>query len=704
MTASTRNLETHSFNSGKPSDNTMRTYQTLFRVDEGIIVDMNPLSQSTVIERFCKSRVLAPARQDAGVLLHLLLVMVFLFSPLFFTVQAVNAEQSGAEPQPVDIIEDIAAGGKSSKPDNLFSIGDTLFFSAYDSEHGYELWRSIPPYNDAWRVEDIYPGTGSSNPAGLTANKDILFFSATDGVNGVELWKSEPPYTSAQLVYDLHKYSGSNPQSLYAIGDAVFFQADDGEHGIELWMTTPPYFSARLVADIYPDGGSSDPAHLTSMGWILFFTANDSQGREVWLSEPPYDQTSTRRLKNIHPLSYDSPEELTLVDTTLFFTADDGTNGMELWKSVPPYDDASTLKVAKYAFLFRSADPYDLQPIGQTLFFTAFINTIGFELWKTVPDYSLTRTSRVDDINPGFFSSKADNKTPIGSTLFFTASDGKQGYELWRTAPPYDSAELVEDIYPGMASGNPADLTVVGTTLFFTARDEQSRQIWKTTPPYLTAEKVTDKRWEPAGSDPENLHAIGRQLFFTAGDLEKGIEVWKLDSGLVMPDTGFAPGRITDIGKQPAGLVYDGSNQISLAVPRLEINNKIIGVPIADDGWNLNWLWDSIGYLDETTFPTLPGNTVLTGHNSLPDGSPGPFARLQEARWGDEIYLFAWGQKYVYQVRSVDLVSQDDRSAFRQESLDWITLITCKDYDETTDAYQSRLVVRAVLVRVEPVD
>ena len=60
-----------------------------------------------------------------------------------------------------------------------------------------------------------------------------------------------------------------------------------------------------------------------------------------------------------------------------------------------------------------------------------------------------------------------------------------------------------------------------------------------------------------------------------------------------------------------------------------------VGVPVSADGWGLDWLAQNVGYLDGTAFPGWDGNSVLTGHVYLPDGSPGPFQRLGSLRYGD---------------------------------------------------------------------
>ncbi len=60
----------------------------------------------------------------------------------------------------------------------------------------------------------------------------------------------------------------------------------------------------------------------------------------------------------------------------------------------------------------------------------------------------------------------------------------------------------------------------------------------------------------------------------------------------------------------------------------------------------------------------------------------------------------AFGQKYIFEVRTNAVVDPDDTSALKHEEKPWLTLVTCKDYDEKTSTYRKRVVVRAVLVSV----
>jgi LPXTG-site transpeptidase (sortase) family protein len=92
---------------------------------------------------------------------------------------------------------------------------------------------------------------------------------------------------------------------------------------------------------------------------------------------------------------------------------------------------------------------------------------------------------------------------------------------------------------------------------------------------------------------------------------------------------------------------------------------------------------------------------VVTAHVYLPNGLPGPFIDLGKLSWGQEIVVVSNGLRYVYQVREVSKIKTDDMTVFKHEEKPWLTLLTCKEYDEKTNTYRSRQVVRAVLMRIE---
>jgi LPXTG-site transpeptidase (sortase) family protein len=169
------------------------------------------------------------------------------------------------------------------------------------------------------------------------------------------------------------------------------------------------------------------------------------------------------------------------------------------------------------------------------------------------------------------------------------------------------------------------------------------------------------------------------------------------------PGTGFAPGRITVLPLGP-GQPYVSYGDLWLEIPALGVEVPILGIPQSADGWDVTWLWDGAGYLNGTAFPTWSGNSVITAHVSLPNGTEGPFAELSRLRFGQPVIIRAWGLRYIFEIREVDLVAADDPSIFRHEDRPWVTLLTCHSYDEQAGSYRLRVAAHAVLVAIEQDD
>ena len=170
----------------------------------------------------------------------------------------------------------------------------------------------------------------------------------------------------------------------------------------------------------------------------------------------------------------------------------------------------------------------------------------------------------------------------------------------------------------------------------------------------------------------------------------------------ILPGTGFAPYRITNISSQSDEKAYSDLGDIWLEIPSLDAQMPIVGVPPTSTGWDVTWLSNKVGWLQGTTFPTWAGNSVLTAHVYDANGNLGPFGNLNTLRYGDRIIIHGWGQQYLYEVRSISIVAPDDvTSIIQHEELPWVTLMTCKGYDEKTNSYKSRYVVRSIQVEID---
>ncbi|HVN15352.1 MAG TPA: sortase, partial [Anaerolineales bacterium] len=168
------------------------------------------------------------------------------------------------------------------------------------------------------------------------------------------------------------------------------------------------------------------------------------------------------------------------------------------------------------------------------------------------------------------------------------------------------------------------------------------------------------------------------------------------------PGTGFAPNQVTLLPIQSKDKAYQNLGDLWLEIPKLGVKIPIVGVPLdSQNEWDLTWLSEQAGYLNGTAYPTHAGNSVLTGHVYLANGVPGPFFNLSKLRYGDQIIVHLAGQSYIYQVRENRVVSPKDISVFKHQDYPWLTLVTCKDYDASTNTYLYRVAVGAVLVNIQ---
>jgi ELWxxDGT repeat protein len=441
-------------------------------------------------------------------------------------------------------------------------------------------------------VLDINHNAFSSNPTQLVAIGSTVFFAADDGVNGVELWKSDGTATGTTLVKDINPgttrvfdYYGnpsvfpnsSDPGNLTNVSGTLFFTAYNGTSGVELWKSDGTAAGTTLVKDIYPGTtrqyayytysdvpNSSSPNNLTSVNGTLFFTANDgTNARELWKSDGT--AAGTTLVKDIYPgqsRQYDAygrwwyvtnssdPGELRNLSGTLFFSAADGT-GRHLWKS--DGSAAGTVGVGTVG------NVQELTNVNGTLYFRGLDGAHGDELWKS--DGTAAGTVLVKDICPGTNGSYPgwpDPLTNLNGTLFFAATDGTHGWELWKSDGTSAGTALVKDIYPGSFTGYgggpynsyPSNLTNVNGTLFFTANDgTHGLQVWKSDgTPAGTTLAGYSDR--PGSLSPSNMTFINGTLFFTANDGTHGWQLWQSDGTAAgtVPVANLFAHSVTNVG------------------------------------------------------------------------------------------------------------------------------------------------------------
>jgi ELWxxDGT repeat protein len=275
---------------------------------------------------------------------------------------------------------------------------------------------------------------------------------------------------------------------------------------------------AQLLKDLNPspEYNFNETHQLTDGGVRIYYVDQNA----LWVS---YGTTPT----TVKIKSFASVRDLTMVGTTLYFVADDGSTGQELWRSDGTSEN--TIIVKDIHAGIGSSDPFDLTDINGTLFFSANTTGLGRELWKS--NGTPTGTIMVRDILKGTGSSNPGDITNANGLAYFSANDGTRGYELWRSDGTSTGTMLIRDIRSELKVGsNPKWLTYVNGTLFFTATDATTgNELWKTDGTSSGTTRVKDIRVGTSGSGSENLIEVNGMLLFTANDGIHGDELWRSD-------------------------------------------------------------------------------------------------------------------------------------------------------------------------------
>jgi len=170
----------------------------------------------------------------------------------------------------------------------------------------------------------------------------------------------------------------------------------------------------------------------------------------------------------------------------------------------------------------------------------------------------------------------------------------------------------------------------------------------------------------------------------------------------VLPNSGFPMGKVSFASGQRQS-VAARTGDIILNVERLGLDLEIVSVPQVNGAWDVSWLSDEqAGHMEGSAFPTLRGNSVITAHVWNAYNEAGPFHNLKDLRYNDEIQIEAFGHVYTYRVINTFLIEPNDlKSPFVKTNDTWVTLMTCEDYNASTETYASRRLVRAVLVKID---
>ena len=417
---------------------------------------------------------------------------------------------------PVANVIDIAGGSEvyfgSASPDSsnpgtysgFQTVGNKLFFSATDPTHGHELrWVDVsmePPTIHTLEIEPGNLGSFAGAYGGFAVAGDKLYFSAFDSAHGWELrWIDTTLGLPVVNTFDIEIGSRDSFPGQYGgflpVDDRLYFTAYDREHGWELrWIEiAEETISSISTLDISPGMTSSyagSRGGFTRHDSRLFFSAHDEvHGEELrWVDTKEIDPQW--RTLDIEPGSDSSrpgrqlaPE---IVADKLFFSAHDDAKGFELWwvdmsmtDSQEPQQLGSVLNNRNHYFYSDTSNVASTS-VGDKLFFMTAENTAGGQLrWIDASATRPTLNSLPLTKALGWSNSPARNLVAVGSILFVSLYDAKHGDELrWIETDANTLHMNTIDINRGPRDSTPSGFTPMGNNLIFHARDADYNNIY----------------------------------------------------------------------------------------------------------------------------------------------------------------------------------------------------------------------------------
>jgi LPXTG-site transpeptidase (sortase) family protein len=160
---------------------------------------------------------------------------------------------------------------------------------------------------------------------------------------------------------------------------------------------------------------------------------------------------------------------------------------------------------------------------------------------------------------------------------------------------------------------------------------------------------------------------------------------------------------VSAIGEQREAATAQGTPsplQARMLIPSLNINERVVNVPIKDGEWDISRLSGNIGWLEATGVkPDDNLAMAFIGHVTVSSVQKGPFANLWTIKPLSEIIYRNGGVDFVYTVESVSPAKPNETAKLFQRKKEHVLLVTCTDYNFLTEKYDGRLIVDAVLTQ-----
>lgn len=457
-------------------------------------------------------------------------------------------------------IIDINPDGDSD-PKIYGQVGGFVLFSANDSVHGRELWRTSGVELTTEMVADIYVGAGSGIGQGDLILGDHLYFLAKPSGSGYcEIYRSDGTDSGLEkLTEDLDLHC-SGTRFMEALDDDRIVIANLGNMYV-LDINT------LTVQVVIVDAGT----RLLQFGVVdtnndlmYFLKQSEIYGLEPWVSDGTV--SGTHMLKDIESGSgHSKPSDFVVANNIVYFIAEDDENGRELWKT--DGTNSGTVRVTNWetcdgdarkgvANLWESSSshPAASMVVGKESGPLSASPTMGRAAVTTdVLFFIGNKRHNCDSDSPGSYHGmlRSDGTHEGTYTVYVQPGLGRliaseDGKSIYPIREGYGSsfkkysvnsnvtetvAEELEFHYYTRATIQSGQFCEIDGVIYISMMDESGDsdtgyELWATDGTSDGTMMISDINPGSGGSNPESFYCTSRTVYFSA-EGEGGRELWK---------------------------------------------------------------------------------------------------------------------------------------------------------------------------------